>query len=99
MDNTFDKTAVETIDLLEARLRRIEYAVCGQTDIIDASTKDTAAKRLAQLEHSLHQLASKSDVVQDLLRLRMFAKYASTLPHPLILLRRETPRSFPVHWP
>jgi hypothetical protein len=71
MDNTFDKTAVETIDLLEARLKRIEYAVCGHVgDAGIPSNKPSASKRLAALEHSLHQLASKSRVVQDLLRLR-----------------------------
>jgi hypothetical protein len=71
MDNTFDKTAVETIDLLEARLKRIEYAVCGHVgDTGIPSNKPSASKRLADLEHSLHQLASKSRVVQDLLRLR-----------------------------
>jgi hypothetical protein len=71
MDNTFDKTAVETIDLLEARLKRIEYAVCGHVgDARIPSNKLSASKRLADLEHSLHQLASKSRVVQDLLRLR-----------------------------
>jgi hypothetical protein len=79
MDDTFDKTAAESIDLLEARLRRIEYAVCGQTDIAEANTKVSAMKRLAQLEHSLHQLASKSQVVQDLLRLREYqSKLIST---------------------
>jgi hypothetical protein len=73
MENTFDKTAVETIDLLEARLRRIEYAVCGQVDeSVLLSNKNSATQRLATLEHSLHQLASKSRVVQDLLRLREF---------------------------
>jgi hypothetical protein len=71
MDNTFDKTAVETIDLLEARLKRIENAVCGHVgDSGIPSNKPSASKRLADLEHSLHQLASKSRVVQDLLRLR-----------------------------
>lgn len=75
MENTFDKTAVETIDLLEARLRRIEYAVCGQVDESALSShKISAAQRLATLEHSLHQLASKSRVVQDLLRLREFIR-------------------------
>ncbi|KAN0089431.1 hypothetical protein V8E51_019691 [Hyaloscypha variabilis] len=70
MENSFDKTAVETIDLLEARLRRIEYVVCGQVDESAlSSNKTTATQRLAVLEHSLHQLASKSRVVQDLLRL------------------------------
>lgn len=71
MESTFDKTAIETIDLLEARLRRIEYAVCGQVDeALMSSDKGSAAQRLQNLEHSLHQLASKSRVVQDLLRLR-----------------------------
>lgn len=71
MENSFDKTALETIDLLEARLKRIEYAVCGH---IDQSTlpsqKKTAVQRLGELEHSLHQMASRSSTVLDLLRLR-----------------------------
>jgi len=71
MDNTFDKTALETIDLLEARLKRIEYAVCGHVDeaTISKSKEENAVERLGELEHSLHQLASKSRVIQDLLRL------------------------------
>lgn len=73
MENTFDKTAIETIELLQARLRRIEYAVCGQVDESAlSSNKLSATQRLTALEHSLHQLASKSRVVQDLLRLRKF---------------------------
>ena len=73
MENTFDKTAIETIELLQARLRRIEYAVCGQVDQSAlSSNKQSATQRLTALEHSLHQLASKSRVVQDLLRLRKF---------------------------
>jgi hypothetical protein len=71
MNNSFDETAVETIDLLEARLRRIEFAVCGQ--VKDAPARDgqfSTVQRLRKLESSLHQLASKSKVVQDLLRLR-----------------------------
>ena len=87
MENTFDQTAVETIDLLEARLRRIEYAVCGQVDESAlSSTKTTATQRLAALEHSLHQLASKSRVVQDLLRLR---KPSATYPWILYLTFRR----------
>jgi hypothetical protein len=74
MENTFDKTAIETIDLLEARLRRIEYAVCGQVHESALSSNKSATQRLAALEHSLHQLASKSRVVQDLLRLRKYSE-------------------------
>jgi len=70
MDNTFDETATETIGLLEARLRRIEYAVCGHVDQAIPGNKTSATQRLADLEHSLHQLALKSRVIQDLLRLR-----------------------------
>ncbi|KAB8295851.1 hypothetical protein EYC80_008673 [Monilinia laxa] len=76
MDNTFDKTASETIDLLAARLRRIEHAVCGHIDTTSITTSDvsiSAYERLADLEHVLHGLASKSRVIQDLLKLH--AKY------------------------
>ena len=70
MENTFDKTALETIDLLQARLKRIEYAVYGQATKVVDSNNENATKRLGHLEHSLHQLASRSRVIQDLLRLR-----------------------------
>lgn len=66
MDTTFDKTALETVDLLEARLLRIEYAVGSYS----GASKEPASQRLADSERSLHQLASKSRVIQDLLRLR-----------------------------
>ncbi|KAI9648984.1 hypothetical protein NHQ30_001550 [Ciborinia camelliae] len=72
MENTFDKTASETIDLLEARLRRIEYAVCGHIDTTSLTTSDvsiSAYERLAELEHVLHGLASNSRVIQELLKL------------------------------
>ena len=76
MENTFDKTAVETIELLEARLRRIEYAVCGQVNEATLSrSKQTVSERLGELERSLHQLASKSKVVQELLRLRGYLSF------------------------
>lgn len=70
MDQSFDHIAAETIDLLEARLRRIEYAVRGRVDELRMpSSGPTAAKRLMDLEQALYQLASKSRVIQDLLRL------------------------------
>ncbi|CZT39932.1 probable RO-10 protein, required for nuclear distribution [Rhynchosporium secalis] len=70
MQNTFDQTATETIDLLEARLRRIEFAIYGQVEQIPSSNNaPSATQRLASLEHSLHQLASKSRAIQELLKL------------------------------
>jgi len=72
MEHTFDQTATETIDLLEARLRRIEFAISGQVESTSSSSNAApATQRLASLEHSLHQLASKSRVIQELLKLRM----------------------------
>lgn len=72
MENTFDKTALETIDLLEARLRRIEFTLRGENTTTPLSMASTASatERLANLEHALHQLASNSPVAQDLLSLR-----------------------------
>jgi hypothetical protein len=73
MENTFDKTALETIDLLEARLKRIEYVVCGHIDEHALQNqKKTAVQRLGELEYSLHQIASKSSTVQELLKLRKY---------------------------
>ncbi|PVH86714.1 hypothetical protein DL98DRAFT_450050 [Cadophora sp. DSE1049] len=70
MEHTFDQTATETIDLLEARLRRIEFTISGQVESTSTSSNATpATQRLASLEHSFHQLASKSRVIQELLQL------------------------------
>ncbi|EDN95544.1 hypothetical protein SS1G_11422 [Sclerotinia sclerotiorum 1980 UF-70] len=82
MNNTFDKTALETIDLLEARLRRIEYAVCGHIDTTSITSSDvsiSAYERLADLEHVLHGLASKSRVIQDLLKLPLRQRTAAVI--------------------
>jgi hypothetical protein len=86
MNNTFDKTAVETIDLLEARLRRIEFVICGQVmEVSREKCQPSAIQRLAKLESSLHQLASKSKAVQDLLKLRAFI-HSSTMARLIIVL-------------
>jgi len=72
VDELSDNTASQTIALLEARLRRIEYAIRGDNEeITTTSTETSATQRLAALEKSLHNLASKSRVVQELLKLRM----------------------------
>ncbi|KAK0126971.1 hypothetical protein ONS96_006534 [Cadophora gregata f. sp. sojae] len=81
MENTFDQTATETIDLLEARLRRIEFAISGQVESTSSSNNAIpATQRLAALEHSLHQLASKSRVIQELLKLH--SKYPDLFQAP-----------------
>jgi len=71
MDKDLDSTAIQTIDLLEARLRRIEYVLHGQRETAYPDGSKSAIQRLRDLEHVLGQLIAKSKVVQDLLKLRM----------------------------
>ncbi len=71
MEPPLGRTASDTIELLEARLRRIEYVINGHWDEreVQDNTKSADA-RLRDLEHSLSQLVAKSRVMQDLLKLR-----------------------------
>lgn len=82
MDQTPNDVSSETIKLLEARLRRIEHAVCGDIgrDAL-VSDKATVSSRLADLERSLHQLSAKSKVAQDLLKLRTLAQAIWKYPY------------------
>lgn len=72
MESSFDKTAMTTIDLLESRLRRIEYVVYGQEHAIaDPEYEfESATTRLENLERALYGLTLKSKVIKDLLQLR-----------------------------
>jgi hypothetical protein len=66
-----DKTASDTIELLEARLQRIGYVITGHDSksIVEDGRK-SANGLLRDLEHGLSQLTARSRVIQDLLRLR-----------------------------
>lgn len=79
MENSFDKTATETINLLEARLRRIEYVVHGHehSNFDPEDETKSAATRLENLERALHDLTVKSKVIKDLLQLRKSSTYSS----------------------
>lgn len=73
-----EAVASATIELLEARLRRLEYLLTGETrwggeptppprpDSLD----HTVARRLARLEEDLEALSARKPVVQDVLQLR-----------------------------
>jgi DNA mismatch repair ATPase MutS len=77
MESSLDQIADETIELLEARLQRIEYAVTGQR--VQGAVKDDARpaiKRLEDLERSLNRLVTKSRVMQDLLKIRKSPYYS-----------------------
>ncbi|CAL3973044.1 unnamed protein product [Diplocarpon coronariae] len=81
MEHTFDKIAMETLDLLEARLHRIEFAFSGQMEDASRATDALpASQRLARLEHSLHQLASKSRAIHELLQL--YSKHPDLFQSP-----------------
>ncbi|KAM5442326.1 hypothetical protein MferCBS31731_002701 [Microsporum ferrugineum] len=71
-------TAADTIELLETRLRRIEFLLTGQTNWASepeqlseppASVRDTVSARLAELEHGLKRLSARVPAVQDVLKL------------------------------
>ncbi len=76
MTDDIEQTARGTVDLLEQRLRRIEYFLTGHDPAQEslqeavAEGKDrTVLTRLAKVENSLAKLASSSPVVEDLLKL------------------------------
>lgn len=70
MENPLDKTATDTIEYLEARLRRIEFAVSGHDEVSTDVPRTSAAARMGDLERALDRLTSNSRVLQELLKLR-----------------------------
>ena len=76
MTDDTERTARETVDLLEQRLRRIEYFLTGHDPAQEplqeaaADRKDrTVLTHLSQVGQNLTKLASKSPTVNDLLKL------------------------------
>ncbi|EEP78826.1 predicted protein [Uncinocarpus reesii 1704] len=76
--DTITSTAADTIELLETRLRRIEYLLTGGTSWTGeperlpgppASARESVAARLAGLERELRVLSTKVPAVQDVLKL------------------------------
>ncbi|KAL1991738.1 hypothetical protein VTN49DRAFT_5046 [Thermomyces lanuginosus] len=72
-----EAVASATIELLEARLRRLEYLLTGETRWSGEPTPPprpdsldhTVARRLARLEEDLEALSARKPVVQDVLQL------------------------------
>lgn len=71
MSSAFDSIALESLSLLEARLRRIEYAILGHVDeeASAESNRASAAEQLSTLEQSLAQLTSSSDTLRNMIEL------------------------------
>ena len=92
-----NKTALETVELLEFRLRRIEFLLTGSDEGQEQLQKVAAqgrnhglSARLASLENNLARLSSKSAVVRDLLTL---CKLTVTLSKAQRLTRSDAAQS------
>ena len=87
-----DAVAGATIELLEARLRRLTYLLTGATDWTGvptapekpASLDETVTRRLARLESELERLSRSVPAVRDVLQLRIYTRI-TTATNPLIL--------------
>lgn len=84
-----------TIELLEARVRRLSYLLGGATDWTGtpatpekpASLDETVSRRLAQLERELERLTRHIPAVRDVLQLRKCdLKSLSTDTTPLLIM-------------
>ena len=89
-----DTMAGATIELLEARVRRLSYLLGGATDWTGtpatpekpASLDETVSRRLAQLERELEKLTRHIPAVRDVLQLRKCdLKSLSTDTAPLLI--------------
>ena len=73
-----DTIAGATLELLEVRLRRLEYLLTGDANWAGQpkpvprpeTLDDTVARRLARLEADLERLSKKLPAVHDVLQLR-----------------------------
>jgi hypothetical protein len=69
-----DETADASLDMLEARLQRLNYALNGDGEIEDASThtsmEHTAAHRLRNLERQMQLIANRSPAANEVLKLQ-----------------------------
>lgn len=79
MTQESDSVAGATIELLEARLRRLSYLLGGATDWTGvpvlpekpASHEDSVSRQLARLERELAKLSRNVPAVRDVIQLRM----------------------------
>lgn len=86
-----EAVASATIELLEARLRRLSYLLTGGTDWTGvpstpekpASLDETASRRLARLERDLEKLSRAVPAVRDVIQLRKYCAVSLSMPTPL----------------
>jgi hypothetical protein len=81
-----EAVASATIELLEARLRRLSYLLTGGTGWTGvpstpekpASLDETVSRRLARLERELEKLSRNVPAVRDVIQLRMYNRVPLT---------------------
>lgn len=91
-----DTVAGATIELLEARLRRLSFLLTGSSDWIGVPSTpskptthdETVSRRLARLEKELEKLSKSVPAVRDIIQLRL-------CPLPLPLQHRRIPHPNP----
>lgn len=104
-----DVVADATIELLEARLRRIAYLLTGATEWTGlpitpekpTSLDETISRRLARLERELEKLSRSIPAVRDVIQLRMYKSCvvytgAPARPHCFDLLSALNCRTSPI---
>ncbi|KAK4227395.1 hypothetical protein QBC38DRAFT_443804 [Podospora fimiseda] len=72
MEETLDKTSLATIELLEARLLRIEHILYGPTAPPSQPPADSAITSLAELEHRFNILIRHFRVYAEILKIYFF---------------------------
>lgn len=77
MGDQANKTALETLDALEDRIRRVGWYLSGSGNVeealqhvVEKGRDQTAQARLARLENDLRKMAARAVVVRDLLQFR-----------------------------
>ncbi|KAG7291373.1 hypothetical protein NEMBOFW57_001390 [Staphylotrichum longicolle] len=69
MDNTLDQTTLGTIELLQARLLRIEHILYGGTPPPTQPPSESATSSLAELEHRFNHLVRHVRVYAEILKI------------------------------
>lgn len=71
MEEDADATVLQTLYLLEERLRRLEFVLHGSIKDGKQQAQVPVSKRLQRLEDSLREVTSGSGVMSDVMLLRM----------------------------
>lgn len=83
MDNTLDQTTLGTIELLQARLLRIEHILYGGTPPPTQPPSESATASLAELEHRFNHLVRHVRVYAEILKICTRPLSRPHLPRPL----------------